>query len=1306
MKTRILLGTLLTGVGTFLALPAAFAQQILPGHVPKAVSRLRLPPTDRLPGTNRLALAIGLPLRNREMLTNLLQGLYDPANPAYHHYLTPAQFAEAFGPTKEDYQAVTAFAIAHGLKVTATHSNRVLLDVAGSASDIEKAFHVRLRTYAHPREKRVFFAPDAEPALDLTTPVLHISGLDNYHLPHPMNLKKGPPAGRAGAVPATGSGPSGTYMGNDFRAAYVPGLALTGSGQSVGLLEFDSGYYQSDITNYEALAGLPNVPVKAELLDGYNGGPGNGNDEVSLDIEMAISMAPGLASVIVYEGSATDDILNQMATDDLAKQLSASWTYGIDAESDQIFLQFAAQGQSFFNASGDGDAYVDAGSYDPPAPPTDDPNLTCVGGTTLTTSGPGGAWVSETVWNWGVEYGSSYDGVGGSGGISVNNAIPSWQVCAIQNTNANHASTTFRNLPDVALTADNIFVVYGNGQLGNFGGTSCATPLWAAFTALANEQAVTGGHPTLGFLNPALYAIGCGANYTNCFHDITTGSNTWSGSLTNFQAVPGYDLCTGLGTPTGTNLINLLAPPDALQVSPLAGWSPGGRVGGPLAPASQTYVLTNVGSAVINWAAATTAPWLNVSLYGGTLTPGGAATTVVVSLNAASSNLFLGTYAATLWFTNLTDGAAQSRPIALTIIKPPVITVQPAGLSAIGETTATFTAAAAGGLPLFCQWQCNGTNLTSGGRVAGAQSTLTGAGNIYGSTASTLTISNLVAADDGNYTLVASNAAGIAVSSNAVLTITPSVPVIVQQPASQTVPVGASVQLAVVAEGTAPFSYQWKINQTNLMDGGAISGATTPTLTINAASSVNIGTYSVVVSNVLGGATSTGAVLSVVAVVPGIQLVQNGGFETGNFSAWGGSGNFEDCTVTIGSTAVHSGNYGALLGPAGSLGYLSQSLPTVAGQVYLLSLWLNSPDGISPNEFMVDWNGTPVFDQTNLGAIGWTNLQFYVTATGTNTDLQFGSQDDESFLGLDDIQLTPVISADGPPIIITQPANQGVLLGGTATFSVLSSGRLPLSYQWQFAATNLANATNATLTVSNLTVNQAGSYKVVVTNSLGSATSSNALLTALTVLLQNGGFELGSFADWNTAGNFLGCYVTTGSPYVHSGLCGAELGPAGSPGYLSQTFATTAGQNYVVSCWLYCDGATPNEFAVFWNDVRLFDQQNIGATLWTNLIFQAGATTASAVLTFGFINDPSYFGLDDIAVYPAPQLGPVTASNGTINFSWSAQSGQLYQVQYSTNLSLNSWVNLGGVLSTTNSSITAADTPGSLMRFYRLLLVP
>src|SRR5208337_864017 len=166
-----------------------------------------------------------------------------------------------------------------------------------------------------PTEAREFFAPSTEPSLDLAIPVLHIGGLDNFIRPRPLLVKRSLGAGGPSPSPALGSGPGGTYMGNDFRAAYLPGVSLTGVGQTVGLLEFDSGFYQSDITSYETMAGLTNIPVNAVLLDSYGGGPGNGNDEVSLDIEMAAAMAPGLQGINVYEGDAIDDILSQMASD-------------------------------------------------------------------------------------------------------------------------------------------------------------------------------------------------------------------------------------------------------------------------------------------------------------------------------------------------------------------------------------------------------------------------------------------------------------------------------------------------------------------------------------------------------------------------------------------------------------------------------------------------------------------------------------------------------------------------------------------------------------------------------------------------------------------------------------------------------------------------------------------------------------------------------------------------------------------------------------------------------------------------------
>ena len=539
---------------------SAGERQVLRGHVPPATAGLQ--PLGRLPANQRLDLAISLPLRNREALTNLLRQIYDPASPNYHRYLTPEQFTQQFGPTGQDYQAAIAFAQAQGLTVTGTHPNRTIVDVSGPVSAVERAFHLKLQVYRHPTEARTFYAPDAEPSLDLSIPVLAINGLDNFVLPRPMNLRTnnfGSAAKVAGlpqiATPdatayATGSGPRGNFIGKDFRAAYAPGVTLNGSGQAVGLFELD-GYYTSDITSYERLAGaFQPVTLTNVLLDGFKGLPGGNNDEVALDIDMSICMAPGLSRVIVYEGltSLPNDVLNRMATDDQAKQLSSSWGFGaqVDGAREQIYVQFAMQGQTMFQASGDDGAWVG-----PIFPPSDDPLVTVVGGTSLTT-GPGGAWSSETTWT------------ASGGGISTSYPIPIWQQTI--NMAANQGSTTMRNIPDVACLGDVvIWLIANNGQEGAIGGTSAATPLWAGFAALANHPAAALGKPPIGFINPTLSLIGQGSGYNSCFHDITTGNNTSSSSLTKFFAVPGYDLCTGWGTPTGSNLIAALAsPPDAL----------------------------------------------------------------------------------------------------------------------------------------------------------------------------------------------------------------------------------------------------------------------------------------------------------------------------------------------------------------------------------------------------------------------------------------------------------------------------------------------------------------------------------------------------------------------------------------------------------------------------------------------------------------------------------------------------------------------------------------------------------------------
>ncbi len=480
----------------------AAGMQVLPGHVPEAAKQL--PAVQSLADSKRLDLVFALPLRNRDALTNLLRQLYDPASPAYHHYLSPAEFTAQFGPTPADYEALIAFAKSNGFAVTGRHANRTLLDVNGAVADIRKTLHVNLRQYKHPVENRMFYAPDTEPSLNLAVPVLAINGLDNINLPRPMGIVTNYLNQPLSAMPWStrlGAG-RGNFIGPRFPRRLCPACFAQRLCQAVGLFEVD-GYFPSDISAYASLAGLPQVPLTNVLVDGFNQSPGSANVEVALDIDMAICMAPGLSKVIVYEGNSPNDVLNQMAMDDSARQLSCSWGFGapVDPAREQIFQQFALQGQSFFQASGD----VGGGNI---YPPSDDPLVTVVGGTSLTTTNPGGAWQSETVWP------------ESSGGISGNYPIPVWQQGV--NMMLNQGSTTMRNVPDVACLADTvIWLIYNRGDQATVGGTSAAAPLWAGFAALANQQAAVNGQTPIGFINPAIYAAAGSSSYTTIFRGNT-----------------------------------------------------------------------------------------------------------------------------------------------------------------------------------------------------------------------------------------------------------------------------------------------------------------------------------------------------------------------------------------------------------------------------------------------------------------------------------------------------------------------------------------------------------------------------------------------------------------------------------------------------------------------------------------------------------------------------------------------------------------------------------------------------------------
>jgi len=616
-----------------------------------------------MPSETQLQLAIGLPLRNADALETFLQQLSDPTSPHYHQFLTPEDFAAQFGPAEADYQALIGFLTSNGLTVTATHPNRTIVDLSGRVADIERTFHLHLHTYQHPTRGQ-FYAPDGDPSVDFDGQILTVGGLDNFAVPQPMNLKSLPLSQVTPLV--TGSGPSGLFIGKDFRAAYAPGVTLTGAGQAVGLFELD-GFYAQDVAANFKQAGLPAVPVQTVLLDGVSGAPGGGNIEVTLDIMMAAYMAPGLSKVIVYEGSNWNDVLNRMATDNLASQLSSSWAFSpINATTEQIFKQMIAQGQSLFQASGDSGAY-----HGWIMPPSDDPNVTVVGGTSLTTAGAGGPWQAESTWS------------GSGGGVSTTYTIPSYQQG--MNMAAIKGSTTMRNIPDVALTADiQMFLIINNGQAISVGGTSAAAPLWAGFTALANQQSMaTAKHP-LGFMNPLLYGIGKGANYVTDLHDITSGNN-------GYAAISGYDLATGWGSPTGQHLINDLTgaanqPAFGLSASPASlSLQPGASGTATITVTPQNGFNGPVSLAISGLPTGVTASFSSTS------TSTTSTLTVKVATTAA-----LGTAALTI--TGTSGSLTSTASVNLTVAGPPNFTLSaaPASLTVVqtmsGTSLVTVTA--------------------------------------------------------------------------------------------------------------------------------------------------------------------------------------------------------------------------------------------------------------------------------------------------------------------------------------------------------------------------------------------------------------------------------------------------------------------------------------------------------------------------------------------------------------------------------------------------------------------------------------
>jgi len=625
-----------------------------------------------------MRLVLVLPLRNQEELDQFLRDLYDPASPSYRHYLTVKEFTERFGPTEQDYETVLGWAKADGFTVVGTSRNRMNVDVTAPVARIEAAFHVKMGLYHHPTENRTFYAPDREPTVDLPFQLWHIAGLDDFSIPRTALTKK---SSEVTSEATTGSCPEASFCGSDMRAAYYGGT-LTGSGQSLGLFEF-VGTDLADLATYYTNTGQTlNVPITLVSTDGTPAScsyPDCDDTEQTIDMTQALGMAPGLASLVMYVGSSDAAIFNAMATaDPLNAQLSSSWGFDPPDPStdDPYFQEFAAQGQNLFQASGDSGKWSPSNSFWP----QDDAYLTSVGGTDLETTGPAGPWSSESAW------------VDGGGGISQNKVlIPFWQTTTA--SGCSNCSNVYRNGPDVSANANFTFYVCADQTTCSanlYGGTSFAAPMWAGYLALANQQAVLNGKPTLGFINPALYDIGLGSSYDSDFHDITTGNN-------GYAATTGYDLATGWGSPNGSGLINgLLGTISTPGFGLTASATSVSTEQGSSATSIITSTVLNGFSAGISLSASGQPAGVTVGFSPASITGAGTSTlTFTVGASAA-----VGTYRITV--TGTSGSISEAVTVTLAITKAPAnftISASPTSISVDqgGSGTSTITSVISGG---------------------------------------------------------------------------------------------------------------------------------------------------------------------------------------------------------------------------------------------------------------------------------------------------------------------------------------------------------------------------------------------------------------------------------------------------------------------------------------------------------------------------------------------------------------------------------------------------------------------------------
>jgi kumamolisin len=462
--------------------------------------------------------------------------------------LAREEFERRFGADPADLAAVRAFAANHGLSVIHEHAGRRTVTLAGTVAQLEIAFGVKLQRFEHPsghyRGRQGYIELPAE----LDGIIQAVLGLDNRPQAKPHFRVRGE-HGAASRKPLAGA----VAFSPIQLAALYDYPAATGQGQCVGIIELGGGFTQADLQTYFSNLGVGTPTVTAVSVDGGTNSPtgdANGPDgEVMLDIEVIGAIAPA-ANIAVYFAPNTDagflDAVTTAIHDTTNKPsvisiswggAESNWTHQAMTAMDEAFQAAATLGVTICVASGDngsGDGVTDGADHvDFPA---SSPYALACGGTSVKASGTG--ITSEVVWNNGTNGGA------GGGGVSSFFPVPTWQ-SGVSTTSSKGKTAPLKNrgVPDVAGDADPVtgYQVRIDGTDTVIGGTSAVAPLWSGLLARINQLA---GKP-VGYIQPQLY------QNPKALRDITQGNNG------DFSASPGWDACTGLGSPDGQKVADI-----------------------------------------------------------------------------------------------------------------------------------------------------------------------------------------------------------------------------------------------------------------------------------------------------------------------------------------------------------------------------------------------------------------------------------------------------------------------------------------------------------------------------------------------------------------------------------------------------------------------------------------------------------------------------------------------------------------------------------------------------------------------------